>query len=179
MKAELPLRGRLEAGGGRREAVDRRKALSGSQWNSRIFRAITKIEGDTVVDSKNEGLEKSQRAPVRRFEDLEVWKESMQLAVRVYHVMNQSGDFGLRDQMQRAAVSVPSNIAEGYERESNKEFVRVLNYSRGSSEELRTQVYLAAKLGVIDPETSKELIERSRKVSAMLHKYVEVRKRDF
>lgn len=119
------------------------------------------------------------KSTIRRFEDLEVWKEGMLLAMRVYQSMEHSRDFGLRDQMRRAAVSVPSNIAEGYERESNKEFVQFLNYSRGSSGELRTQVYLAAKLGVIDAPTSAELIERSRKVSAMLHKYVQVRKRDF
>jgi len=116
---------------------------------------------------------------INRFEDLEVWKEGMQLAMRVYQSMENSRDFGLRDQMRRAAVSVPSNIAEGYERGSNKEFVQFLNYSRGSSGELRTQVYLASKLGVIDPQTTSELIEKSRKVSAMLHKYVQVRKRDF
>jgi four helix bundle protein len=116
---------------------------------------------------------------IRRFEDLEVWKESMLLATRVYQTMQHSRDFCLRDQMRRAAVSVPSNIAEGYERDSNKEFVHFLNYSRGSSGELRTQVYLAAKLGEIDPAVSRELLERSRKVSAMLHKYVQVRKRDF
>ena len=116
---------------------------------------------------------------IKRFEDLEVWKESMLLATRVYQSMEHSRDFGLRDQMRRAAVSVPSNIAEGYERDSNKEFVHFLNYSRGSSGELRTQVYLAAKLGEINSVVCQELLERSRKVSAMLHKYVQVRKRDF
>lgn len=119
------------------------------------------------------------KTTINRFEDLEVWKESMQLAMRVYHAMENSRDFSLRDQMRRAAVSVPSNIAEGYERDSNKEFVQFLNYSRGSCGELRTQVYLMAKLGQIDPGASSDLIERSRKVSAMLHKYVQVRKRDF
>lgn len=131
------------------------------------------------MNTKNVGLEKSWRPPVRRFEDLEVWKESMQLAVRVYEVMESSRDFGLRDQMQRAAVSVPSNIAEGYERSSNREFVQFLNYSRGSGGELRTQIYLAGKLARIEKPVMKELLERSRKVSAMLHKYVQVRKRDF
>ena len=131
------------------------------------------------MDTKSEGLEKSRRTPVRRFEDLEVWKEGMQLAVRVYEVMASSRDFGLRDQMQRAAVSVPSNIAEGYERGSNKEFVQFLHYSRGSGGELRTQIYLAGKLARIEKPVMKELLERSRKVSAMLHRYIQVRKRDF
>lgn len=119
------------------------------------------------------------KTTINRFEDLEVWKEGMQLAVGVYQAMESSRDFGLRDQMQRAAVSVPSNIAEGYERESNKEFVQFLNYSCGSSGELRTQIYLAAKLGKLDQPVAHDLLVKSRKVSAMLCKYVQVRKRDF
>ena len=131
------------------------------------------------MNMKNEGLGKSRRTSVRRFEDLEVWKESMQLAVRVYEVMGSSRDFGLRDQMQRGAVSVPANIAEGYERSSNREFVQFPGYSCGSGGELRTQIYLAGKLGRIEKPVMKELLDRSRKVSAMLHRYTQVRKRDF
>jgi len=119
------------------------------------------------------------RTKITRFEDLDVWKESMQLAVAVYSALRLSRDFGLREQMQRAAVSIPSNVAEGYERESNKEFVQFLGYARGSSGELRTQLYLAAKLGEIDATGCKEMIEKSRKVSAMLGKLIQVRKRDF
>lgn len=119
------------------------------------------------------------KQPIKRFEDLEVWKEGMNLAVLVYQAMEQSRDFGLKDQMQRAAVSVPSNIAEGYERGSNREFLQFLNYSQGSSGELRTQIYLAGKLARIEKPVMKELLERSRKVSAMLHRYMQVRKRDF
>ncbi|MDQ5978124.1 MAG: hypothetical protein QG602_1097 [Verrucomicrobiota bacterium] len=119
------------------------------------------------------------KQPIKRFEDLEVWKEGMQLAVQVYQAMEQSRDHGLKDQMQRAAVSVPSNVAEGYERSSNREFVQFLNYSKGSSGELRTQIYLAAKLGQLKQPVAGQLLEKSRKVSAMLHKYVQVRRRDF
>jgi four helix bundle protein len=122
---------------------------------------------------------KTSKSPVTRFEDLTVWKEGMQLAVRIYESLATTRDFGLRDQMQRSAVSIPSNIAEGYERGSNREFVQFLNYSRGSSGELRTQIYLATKLGQFESANGRELIERSRKVSAMLAKYVQVRKRDF
>jgi four helix bundle protein len=139
----------------------------------------TSIYGPKSSKNINQKGDTVMRTTIKRFEDLEVWKEGMLLAMRVYQTMEHSRDFGLRDQMRRAAVSVPSNIAEGYERDSNKEFVHFLNYSRGSSGELRTQVYLAAKLGEIDPPTSRELLERSRKVSAMLHRYVQVRKRDF
>ena len=118
-------------------------------------------------------------AKVERFEDLQVWKESMQLAVRVYEEMTSARDFGLKDQMQRAAVSIPANIAEGYERGSNREFVQFLHYSQGPGGELRTQIYLAGKLGFLDQTVSREWLEKSRKVSAMLHKYIRVRKQDF
>lgn len=119
------------------------------------------------------------KSTIKRFEDLEVWKGGVQLAVGIYQAMERSRDFGLRDHLQRTAVSVPSNIAEGYERESNREFVQFLNYSRGSSGELRTQIYLAAKLGQLEQPAARELLGKSRKVSAMVHKYVQVRKRDF
>jgi len=60
---------------------------------------------------------------VGRFEDLEVWKEGMRLATKIYRALNTCRDYGLRDQMQRSAVSIPSNIAEGYERNTNKDFI--------------------------------------------------------
>lgn len=116
---------------------------------------------------------------VQRFEDLEVWKESMRLAVQIYEITAKWRDYGLKDQMQRAAVSVPSNVAEGYERGANREFVQFLHYAKGSAGELRTQMYLAAKLGQIEGSESRSLLERSRKISAMLQKYIQVRKRDF
>ncbi len=74
-----------------------------------------------------------------RFEDLEVWKEGMRLAVQVYRSMAGCPDYGLRDQMQRAAVSIPSNIAEGFERNTNKEFIRFLYISKGSCAEKKSQ----------------------------------------
>ena len=70
------------------------------------------------------------------FEELEVWKRSCALAVKVYKVLHKSRDYSLKDQMQRAAVSIASNIAEGSER-TGKEFKRFLNISRGSAAELR------------------------------------------
>jgi len=116
---------------------------------------------------------------VQRFEDLEGWKESMRLAVQIYQTTVGWRDYSSRDQMQRATVSIPSNLAEGYERGANREFVQFLNHAKGSSGELRTPIYLAMKLSRIDGEVSRQLLEKSRKVSAMLHRYIQVRKRDF
>ncbi len=100
------------------------------------------------------------------FEDLEVWKRGCRQALEIYAVLKSTKDFGLKNQMERAAVSVPSNIAEGAERDSPKEFIRFLNIAKGSNAELRTQIYLATKLGIIvDPNA---LIQEAREISAML-----------
>ena len=86
---------------------------------------------------------------IERFEDLEVWKESMRLTVEIYNQFKSINDFGLCDQMQRASVSIPSNISEGYERNSNKEFIRFLYIDQGSCGELRTQLCLATELNFV------------------------------
>jgi four helix bundle protein len=87
---------------------------------------------------------------IEKFEDLEVWKQGIQLATEVYANLSRCHDYGLRHQMQRAAVSIPSNIAEGYERKSNKEFIQYLYISKGSCAELRTQTYIAIHTGTLN-----------------------------
>jgi four helix bundle protein len=85
----------------------------------------------------------------RSFEDLEVWKRSCKLAVEVYTVLKDCKEFGLRDQMTRLSISIPSNIAEGAERDTTKEYVRFLHIAKGSAAERRTQIYLAEKIGIL------------------------------
>jgi len=75
----------------------------------------------------------------------------------------------MQDQVQRSALSVPSNVAEGYERDSDKEFVRFLNISKGSCGELRTQLYISRKLEFLKKADSDRLIRESKEISAMLH----------
>ena len=75
----------------------------------------------------------------------------------------------MQDQIQRAALSIPSNVAEGYERDSNKEFVRFLNISKGSCSELRAQLYISRKLRFIKKSDSDRLVTESKEISAMLH----------
>ena len=116
---------------------------------------------------------------IDKFEDLEVWKESMRLAVNLYRLLKECRDFSLRDQMQRAAVSIPSNIAEGYERKSNKEFIHYLYISKGSCSELRTQLYLAIKTGIVDGNCGEECLETTRRISAMLFNLIKSRKDNF
>jgi four helix bundle protein len=103
------------------------------------------------------------------FENLDVWKRASRLAVRTYGVLKDCRDFSLKDQMCRSAVSIASNIAEGAERDSKKEFVRFLHIAKGSAAELRTQVYIASKIGVLNPEIQEEMIEEPVVLSKMLH----------
>lgn len=106
------------------------------------------------------------------FEDLEVWKRGCQLAVDVCVATHTSKNYGLKDQMQRSAISIPSNIAEGAERDSDGDFIRFLRISKGSCGELRTQLYISERVQkALDQEPiigSREMIKETREISAML-----------
>jgi four helix bundle protein len=102
------------------------------------------------------------------FEDLVVWKRSCLVAVNLYNWMKNSKDFFLRDQMLQAAISIPSNIAEGSERDSIPEFKRFLAFAKGSAAELRTQVYIARKIGSLDTDDANSTIIELKEISRML-----------
>jgi len=106
------------------------------------------------------------------FEELNVWKKSCRLSIRIYKALANTKDYGLRDQMTRASVSIPSNIAEGAERDSTKEFIRFLHISKASAAELRTQLYIASEIKLIEKKLSKELIDEVKIISAMLQKLI-------
>ena len=106
------------------------------------------------------------------FEQLEVWKAGCRLAVEVYNELRDCRDHGLKDQMQRAAVSVPSNIAEGAERQSRREFIQFLHIAKGSCAELRTQLYIAAKIDAMGVEAVNRLADDAKHVSSMLHNLI-------
>ena len=101
------------------------------------------------------------------FEELEVWKRGCQLAVQVYEALKDCRDFALRDQMRRAAVSIPSNIAEGAER-GGKDFSRFLRVARGSAAELRTQCYIATKVGLLTSDQMNHFVAELKEISKML-----------
>ena len=89
---------------------------------------------------------------IKRFEDIKAWQDARVLTSQVYKICSEgkpSKDFGFRDQIQRASVSIMSNIAEGFERNNNKEFVRFLLYSKGSCGEVTTLLVVASDLNYI------------------------------
>ena len=102
------------------------------------------------------------------FEKLEVWKRACRLAVAVSRALRESKQYALRDQMQRAAISVPSNIAEGSERDSRQDFIRFLRIAKGSAAELRTQCYIAKKLELISKTDAETFIQETKELTAML-----------
>lgn len=103
------------------------------------------------------------------FENLEVWKESCRLSVEMYKMLVSCKDYSFRDQMQRAGISIPSNIAEGAERGSDKDFIRFLHYAKGSAGELRTQLYIAEQVNIISGENRMHLTSKLISISKMLH----------
>lgn len=104
-----------------------------------------------------------------RFEELDVWKRATRLSGDLYKTMSGVKDFGFRDQITRTGLSVPSNIAEGYERGSSKEMANFLNYAKGSAGELRTQIYIGMDIGYIDRETGARWLREAEEISKMLH----------
>jgi len=108
---------------------------------------------------------------IERFEDLIVWQKAMELSKLIYQITSRgafSKDWGLRDQIRRASVSIPSNIAEGYGRYTKKDFRHFLAVANGSANEVRTQVQLAASFDYIDQETAKQLVDRCVEVSKVI-----------
>jgi len=112
---------------------------------------------------------------VKQFEDLRVWQEARGLVREVYKVTKQRAfvrDFALRDQITRAAISSMSNIAEGFERGSRKEFVQFLNIAKGSNGEVRSQLYIALDQEYIDERKFGELRESALGLSRRLAKFI-------
>ena len=102
------------------------------------------------------------------FEDLKVWKKALKLSIDIYKSIKNSKEFELKNQLLRSAISIPSNIAEGIERDSAKDSKRFIKIALGSSAELRTQLYIAKSVEIIDKDVASGFIEESRGISKML-----------
>jgi four helix bundle protein len=104
----------------------------------------------------------------RTFEELNIWLSFKELSVLIYSHFKTCNDYGFKDQIQRAAVSVMNNIAEGFERESKVDFARFLLISKASSGEVRSMLYLANKLNYLTKEQSESLITSYKKLSTSI-----------
>ena len=114
-------------------------------------------------------------AAIERFEDIEGWKLARRVTKRVYDLSSTgefSRDFALVNQIRRASISIMSNIAEGFERDGNKEFIQFLSIAKGSCGEVRSQLYIAADQEYVDARTFDDvlnlLVETSRTISGLM-----------
>jgi four helix bundle protein len=112
---------------------------------------------------------------IEKIEDIIVWQKAKSLTINIYKASNHGSfakDFGLRDQIRRAAVSIPSNIAEGFGRGGNKEFLQFLSIAKGSLFELKTQLIIANEIGYLDDEIFKKISNEIDEVGKMLTSFM-------
>jgi four helix bundle protein len=117
---------------------------------------------------------------VKNFEDLEIWKESRRLAGEIYRVTKDSKfskDFCLKDQIHRAVISIMSNIAEGFERGGNQEFIQFLYVAKGSCGEVRSQLYVALDQKYVDHNVADNLVVILKRLSIMIKHLIDHLKR--
>ncbi len=124
---------------------------------------VYKVEGKKV---------KKYMAKFNSFEEILSWQRARELNVIIYKITNSSllfsKDFGLRDQIRRASVSISSNIAEGFERQTTKEFIRFLYIAKASAGEVRSQLYLSYDIKYIEKEEFEKLKLKVNEVSKLL-----------
>jgi len=111
---------------------------------------------------------------MHRFKDLEIWKRSRVFSSKIYEVTSKFPDserFGLTNQLRRASVSIPSNIAEGSSRNSNKDFSRFLEIAIGSAYEIETQLLISKDLNLVSEETLELLISELIEITKMMSKF--------
>lgn len=114
---------------------------------------------------------KPLRKKINCFEDLFVWQKGIEFAKDIYLVTEKKGlktDFGLKNQMRDAAVSIPTNIAEGFERRSRKEYLYFLNISKASAGEVRSLLYVAKEVGYLEAEEHRVLRENAKFLSGSI-----------
>ncbi|WP_149274598.1 four helix bundle protein [Pareuzebyella sediminis] len=105
---------------------------------------------------------------VKKFEDLLVWQKSQDFAISIYKDFATLNDYAFKDQITRAVVSISNNIAEGFDRRTNPDFIRFLYFAVSSNSEVRSMLYLSARLKYVQEERTVELIEKSNEISRML-----------
>jgi four helix bundle protein len=108
---------------------------------------------------------------IKRFEEINAWKKARDLVKAIYEASSESAfskDYALKDQIRRSAISTVSNIAEGFERDGNKEFVSFLSVAKSSSGEVRTQLYIAKDLGYLSDDKFSDLMELSEETSRLI-----------
>ena len=117
---------------------------------------------------------------IKSFEEIEAWKKAEELTTIIYQITmegNFARDFGLRDQIRRASVSIMSNIAEGFERGGDKELKRFLSIAKGSAGEVKAQLYVARNVGFISQEQFDRLYSLTTEIGKQIGGFINYLKR--
>jgi len=109
---------------------------------------------------------------IEKFEDIIAWQKAKKLTINIYQLFEDNRDFGFRDQIQRASVSVMNNTAEGFERRTNKEMIYFLYIAKGSSGEVRSMLIIALELGYLTKEEFEKNKELSIEISKLLSGFI-------
>ena len=102
---------------------------------------------------------------MQAYEELRIWKDAQNIALKIYGLFKDNKDYGFRDQIQRAAISISNNIAEGAEYNSDRIMIRYLRISKGSCGEVKNMLYLCPKIGYCNEGITKELIKKCKTLS--------------
>jgi len=106
---------------------------------------------------------------IQKFEDILVWQKAQDISVKIYRNFSSSKDYGFRDQITRASVSISNNIAEGFDRSSNPDFKRFLYFAVASNSEVRSMLYLSKRLNFLSEKEAELLIKDSNEISKMIY----------
>lgn len=110
---------------------------------------------------------------VKKFEDLTVWQKAQDFSVSIYKNFSNPKEYHFKDQITRASVSISNNIAEGFDRKTNPDFIRFLYIASSSNSEVRSMLYLSKRLEYVNEDKSKELIDKSNEISRMLYRLIQ------
>ncbi len=115
---------------------------------------------------------------MKKFEDLEVYQKAFEFSIKIYKITSsKTFDYNIKNQIQRAVLSIPLNIAEGFELQSNKQFIKFLYISKGSCGEVRSLLRICSRLEYIKSESTEELIVECENISKQLSKFINYLKR--
>ncbi len=109
---------------------------------------------------------------INRFEDILAWQKAGQLTVSIYKIFEKNCDYSFVNQVKRAVISIMNNIAEGFERNTNKEFRNFLFIAKGSCAEVRSMLYVAFKLNYIDKNEFNNLVSQTVEISRLLSGFI-------
>lgn len=112
---------------------------------------------------------------IKQFEDLDIWKNAVELALVIYKACDHGklkNDFGMRDQVKRASASISNNIAEGFEYNNNRQFIRFLYIAKGSAGELRNQLFILKETGYITKDFYDEMYKKCMDLSKQISNFI-------